>query len=140
MMVWNVFVLSAGLGLLSPTASAAPHDGSATLQTGAAIPTPQSAKPGERKEIKVADNLLKTYVGEYEFMPERTLTITLENGSLWGEPSGQAKRQLFAESDIKFFLKDVDVQLRFQKDATGTVTGLLMDQGGRQQGELKKVK
>lgn len=60
--------------------------------------------------------------------------------SLWGQPSGQEKQQLLAESQTKFFLKAADVQVTFQKDAKGNVVGLLMDQAGRPQRELKKVK
>jgi len=72
--------------------------------------------------------------------PDRTLTITLENGSLYGQPTNQEKRQIFAESPTRFFLKDLEIQLAFQKDAKGVVTGMLMDQAGRPQRELKKVK
>ena len=100
----------------------------------------QDAKPKERKEIKVTDKVLKTYVGEYEMTEGRTLTITLENGSLWGQPTDQQKRQLFAETPTKFFLKDLDVQVTFQKDPKGQVVGLVMDQVGRPQRELKKLK
>ena len=136
----------------TPTQAAGPngrHTGSQTAQTAKpappdakqpAQPAPQDAKPVERKEIKVAENVLKTYVGVYELTPDRTLEITLEGGSLWGQPSGQDKRQLFAEAPTKFFLKAADIQLAFQKDAKGVVTGLLMDQAGRPQRELKKVK
>ena len=107
-------------------------------------PPPAAAKPAAtpalRKEIKVTEKVLKTYAGEYEMAPGRVLAITLEKGSLWGQPGDQEKRQLFAESNTKFFLKDLDVQITFQKDAKGVVTGLLMDQAGRPQREAKKIK
>jgi hypothetical protein len=72
--------------------------------------------------------------------PDRILTLTLDNGSLWGQPTEQPKRQLFAETETKFFLKDLDVQITFQKDPKGKVTGMLMDQANRPQRELKKIK
>ena len=122
--------LLAGLCLLStPPVGFAAQDAKA-----------QDAKPKERKEIKVTDKVLKTYVGEYEMTEGRILTITLENGSLWGQPTDQQKRQLFAETPTKFFLKDLDVQVTFQKDPKGQVVGLVMDQVGRPQRELKKLK
>ena len=93
----------------------------------------------ERKEIKVFEKVLKTYVGEYQMDAERILTVTLENGYLWGQPTGQAKRQLFAESQTKFFLKDLDAQVTFQAEK-GKVVGMVMDQAGRPQRELKKIK
>ena len=112
----------------------------AAPQGAAAPPAAQGAKAPEKKEIKLPEKVLKTFVGEYEFGPERTLTITLENGSLWGQPTDQPKRQLFAESETKFFLKDLPVQLTFEKDAKGVVSGFVMDQEGRPQRKSKKLK
>ena len=112
----------------------------AASQGTAAPPAAQDAKAPEKKEVKVPEKVLKTYVGEYEFGPDRTLTITLENGHLWGQPTGQPKRQLFAETQAKFFLKDLPVELTFEKDAKGVVSGFVMDQEGRPQRKSKKLK
>jgi hypothetical protein len=107
-------------------------------------PPATAAKPAapaaEKKEIKVAVKVLQAYVGEYEVAPERTLTITLEDGSLWGQPTGSTKRQMFAESPTKFFLKEAPVQITFAKDPKGKVTGLTMEQEGRPTREAKKIK
>ncbi len=46
-----------------------------------------------------------------------------------------AARQLiraFAESEMDFFLKAVDAQIKFVKDAEGKVTGIVLRQGGRE--------
>ena len=116
----------------------------AAMQTAAPKPAPPKAeaKPpaAERKEIKLTEKALKAYVGEYQMDAERTLTVTLENGYLYGQPTGQGKRQIFAESQTKFFLKDLPVELTFQKDAKGAVTTMIMDQEGRPQRTLKKIK
>jgi hypothetical protein len=106
----------------------------------ASKPAAPKAEAKERKEIKVTEKLLKAYAGEYQLDAERSLTFALENGSLWGGPTGQTKHQLFAESQTKFFLKDLPIDLTFKKDAKGTVTGLTMEQTGRPTRELKKVK
>jgi hypothetical protein len=37
--------------------------------------------------------------------------------------------EMFAEADGKFFLKAEDIQFAFTKDAAGTVTGVVVDQG-----------
>ena len=84
--------------------------------------------------------MLQTYVGEYELRPDWILTVTLDNGSLWGQPTNQEKRQMFAESPTKFFLKDLPVTFEFQKDAKGTATGVHMVQEGRGERDLKKIK
>src|SRR5687767_13728735 len=102
-----------------------------------AQPAAEVAKPAERKEVKVTEKVLQTYVGDYEMAPGRVLTITLDKGYLWGQPGEQEKKQLFAESQTKLFLKDLDVQLTFLKDPQGVVTGMLYEQNGRQR-ETKK--
>jgi len=133
-------LLVLGVCLLPALASAQAPATTAKPQT----PAQTAAKPAppavERKEIKVTDKVLKSYVGEYEMTPERTLTITLKDGYLWGEPTGQTARQLFAESQTKFFLKEIDAQVTFKKDAKGVVTGALMQQAGRPDRDMKKVK
>ena len=131
----NSVLLLAGLCVLSSPLAATPSQ-----NPPAATKPAQPPAAAERKEIKVSEKVLKTYVGEYDMGSGRTLTLTLEEGSLWGQPTDQQKRQLFAESPTKFFLKDLPVQVTFQKDAKGTVLGMVMDQEGRPQRELKKIK
>ena len=135
-------LLLAGVALLHTSIAAA---GQATGATGAKPPA-QTAKPdaaaapnADKKEIKLTEKVLQAYVGEYQMSPERTLTVKLEKGYLWGEPTGQPARQMFPESQTKFFLKDLDVQVAFQKDAKGVVTGMVMTQKGQDR-ELKKIK
>jgi hypothetical protein len=43
-------------------------------------------------------------------------------------------------TNTKFFLKEDDGHLTFQKDAKGQVVGHLMEQSGGRQRELKKTK
>jgi CubicO group peptidase (beta-lactamase class C family) len=99
-----------------------------------------TSAPQERKEITVPEEILKTYVGEYEFAPDENLKITFENGSLWGEPPGSAKRQMFAESETKFFVKTSPTEVTFQKDEKGNVIGVIVKSGPRPEMKLKKVK
>ena len=47
--------------------------------------------------------------------------------------------ELFQESESKFFLKVVEAQVEFVKDASGKVTGLVLTQSGRAM-PAKKVK
>ena len=128
--------LLVGISLLQPTVSYGQAAGAKPQDKPAAAP----AKPAaERKEIKLTEKELKPYVGEYEMGPERILTVTLEKGYLFGQPTGQAKRQMYPESATKFFLKDIDAQVAFKKDAKGVVTGMTMTQRGQDR-ELKKIK
>ncbi len=58
------------------------------------------------------------------------MSITNENGKLMA--SGQSKNELLAESETDFFMKLVNAQIKFVKDAQGKVTGLVLRQGGRE--------
>ena len=88
-----------------------------------------SEKVVERKEITVPAAILAQYVGAYELKPGFDLAITLEGDQLMSQASGQAKVQLFAESETKFFLKVTDAQVEFFKNDKGAVTHLLLHQG-----------
>ncbi len=99
-----------------------------------AQPAPRGyAPPVERAEIVVSTEILETYVGSYELSPELTLVITLENGGLFVEPTGQGKFPIFAEAETEFFLRAENAQLSFTKDGAGEVDGLILHQGGRDQ-------
>ncbi len=83
----------------------------------------------ERKAVSVHPGILDKYVGEYTFQyPKTTIVITQENGKLFQKRGAEAKQEMFAESDTKFFLKTEDIQLTFSRDANG-VTGVRVDQG-----------
>jgi D-alanyl-D-alanine-carboxypeptidase/D-alanyl-D-alanine-endopeptidase len=91
---------------------------------------PLTPAPKLRTEVSVDPALLETYVGVYQLAPTFALTITREGSSLFGQATGQPKIQLFAEAPTEFFLKEVDAQITFEKDATGKVTRLVLHQGG----------
>ena len=85
----------------------------------------------ERKEIKVDPKIYDSYAGEYELAPDFTLTVTSENGKLMTQATGQPKFELFPSSETEFFLKIVEAQVTFVKDAQGKVTQLILNQNGR---------
>jgi CubicO group peptidase (beta-lactamase class C family) len=87
--------------------------------------------PSERKEVQVPEKILQDYVGTYQLMPGFSLTMTLENGQLMTQATGQPKFPLFAESETKFFLKVVDAEVEFVRDpATHAVAKLVLYQNG----------
>jgi CubicO group peptidase (beta-lactamase class C family) len=85
-----------------------------------------------RTEISVSTEVMKQYAGVYEIQPGFDLTITLEDGHLMSQATGQAKVEIFPESQTKFFLKVVDAQLEFISDGDGKYNSLILYQGGRQ--------
>lgn len=89
------------------------------------------AVPRVRKEIAVPVETLERYTGRYELRPDFVFTVTIENGQLMAQATGQGKIPIFAESPTLFFPKVIDATLEFQVDpATGKVTGLVLEQGG----------
>jgi CubicO group peptidase (beta-lactamase class C family) len=92
-----------------------------------------AAPPGQgkqRKEIVVEEAKLEPLTGVYELAPNFQLTITREGSALFAQATGQPKFPLFAEAETEFFLKVVDAQLSFVKDATGQFNSLVLHQGG----------
>jgi CubicO group peptidase (beta-lactamase class C family) len=87
--------------------------------------------PKTRREITLDPKIYDAYIGQYEIAPQFVLTITREGNKLMGQATGQPAVELFPESETKFFLRVVDAQITFTKDAAGQVTGLVLRQGGR---------
>jgi len=85
--------------------------------------------PKARIEIHVDPKILDAYVGKYKLGREAVLTITKEGDQLMAQVTGQPKIALFPESETTFFPKVVDLTIRFEKDATGKVTNLILHQG-----------
>ena len=84
-----------------------------------------------RKSVKVAPAKLKKCVGTYLLAPTFALTVTLEDGRLHVQATGQAKHPIFPESETKFFYKVVDAQITFDVDNDGKVKKLTLHQNGR---------
>ncbi len=93
----------------------------------------------ERKEITLAPEVLRQYVGEYQLAPGATLSVTLNGHQLETQLTDQQKIPVFPEAQNRFFLKVVDAQLEFTKDASGRVTQVILHQGGRDM-PARKVK
>jgi CubicO group peptidase (beta-lactamase class C family) len=87
----------------------------------------------ERVQVAVAEEILETYVGEYQLAPTFSIVVTLEDGALFVQATAQPKFPIFAESETKFFLRVVDAQVTFTKDDAGAVGGLILHQNGANQ-------
>ena len=87
--------------------------------------------PSERKEVTVPPAVLGSYVGTYELTSAFHIVMTLEDGQLMTQATGQPKFPLFAESETKFFLKVVDAEVEFFKNEKSEVTYLMLYQNGR---------
>ena len=84
------------------------------------------------QEVEVSAEILKDYVGKYELAPGFVLTVTLEDGRLMTQATGQQKIEIFASSETEFFLKVVPARLEFHRSEDGTVEKLVLFQNGQE--------
>lgn len=86
----------------------------------------------EINEVKVDPEILKQYVGEYELQPGFSITVTLEDGKLMTQGTGQSKVRIYAESPTMFYLKVVDAKIEFIKNDSGKFNSIILYQNGMQ--------
>lgn len=94
--------------------------------------------PHERQAVVVAPEVLRAYAGVYELSPTFAITISVVDGKLMAQATGQGAFELHPESDSRFFLTVVDAQITFTRDAAGAVDALILHQGGRDSRAPKK--
>jgi CubicO group peptidase (beta-lactamase class C family) len=83
------------------------------------------------KPVSLSTETLQRYAGIYGMAPGVNMTITLENGQLFGQMTHQQKLPLTALSANTFTPKVVDAQLEFPKDEQGPSSQLVLHQNGR---------
>jgi hypothetical protein len=101
---------------------------------------PSALPPRARTAIELPVSALSTYVGFYEIVPGLEFDVTLREGALFVRPTmGGPTVRLWPESTNDFFVKEVDAQITFTRDANGNVSGLVLHQFGRDR-TARKVK
>ena len=88
-------------------------------------------EPGWRKSVALPAAELGAYVGTYRLRDDFEIAVTLEKGRLWAQATNQARLALFAAGRDRLFLRAVDAQLGFTRDADGKVIALTLDQNGK---------
>lgn len=83
----------------------------------------------EKVAVEVTTDLLDAYLGDYETASGLHLAVTQENGTLFLQPAGQPRIELYPESDTKFFMKVLDTKVTFEV-ADGKGKGLVLLQAG----------
>ncbi|MGI8897032.1 MAG: serine hydrolase [Pyrinomonadaceae bacterium] len=84
----------------------------------------------ENKSVAVDPKTYDAYAGEYEVTPTFTVKVYKEGDKLMTQATGQPAFELFPEGENKFFLRVVNAKVTFIRDDKGTVTGLIIHQGG----------
>ena len=81
---------------------------------------------------------LKSYEGTYALSPFFALSVTVEEGKLMVQATGQPKFEVFAESPTRFFYKVVDAQLTFEPGPDGKAASVTLHQNGLNQKATRK--
>ena len=93
---------------------------------------PSALAPRPHTAIELPASALSPYVGVYQLAPGLELDLTMRDGALFiRSTTGGAAVRLWPESSGDFFVKEADAQVTFTRDASGTVTGLVLHQYGR---------
>ncbi|MFN8581405.1 MAG: serine hydrolase [Gemmatimonadaceae bacterium] len=126
------FELSTGMGvvILTNSGNAGADDIGMHLLDPDLPLTPKPTPPKQRTAIELPESTLDRYVGSYELAPQFSIEVTRKGAALFAQATGQGAFQLWPESEAEFFLKEIDAQVSFVRDAQGTVTGLVLHQGG----------
>ena len=92
----------------------------------------QAAAPA-RGKITLPVETLRQYVGQYPLAPEFVLSVSVADGQLHVQASGQSRFPVFASGPDTFFYEVVEAGLTFERDAAGKVVAVVLHQGGRDQ-------
>ncbi len=117
--------------VLTNSAGAGPDDIGMHLLDPTIPLAPKPAPPKVRTAIELPVDRILRYVGVYQLGPKLDLAVTLKDGALYMQPTGQASLRLWPETETDFFLKELDVQVTFVRDAQGAVTELIFHQNGQ---------
>lgn len=83
------------------------------------------------KEIVVAEEILESYVGDYELQPGFVITISKEGSQMKAQATGQPMFDIYPKSDSVFYLKVIEAQIEFNK-TDGKVDSLTLFQNGQE--------
>lgn len=94
--------------------------------------------PSQRETAALDRATLESCTGEYQVAPGVMVSIQLDDdGRLMAIAPGQPMLELHAESETVFFMKEAPVTVTFDKDASGKVTGITIDQAGQKMSAQK---
>ena len=93
----------------------------------------------EKAPVTVDAKVFDTYVGEYEVGPGFVMRVFREGDKFMTQATGQDQFEIFPESETTFSPRAFVAKLTFVKDADGKVTGVQLEQGGRETNG-KKIK
>jgi len=98
-------------------------------------------KNSDNPEIAtLSDGVLERYVGTYEGVDGKLFTLTREPGALKLATKNDAPHILYPQTEDRFFLEYLDINVEFLKDDTDTVVKMVAYYGERMVIEAKRIK
>jgi len=89
------------------------------------------APKGDIQPIAKVDPVIyNDFVGEYELSANMMLTVTTHNGQLFVQATNQPRFEVFPRSNNEYFYKVVKADILFDRDESGKVIELILNQGG----------
>jgi hypothetical protein len=85
-----------------------------------------------REAIPVAPESLEAFVGHYSTRLGPAIEITLDGARLFACVTGQVRLEIFAETETRFFYRQVQAQLAFVLEA-GRAVAVVLHQNGQEQ-------
>ncbi len=107
--------------------------GSPVFQTSNRVPAQTPAATPQPAEIKINPQIFDAYVGQYQDARDSEFIFSFfrEGDKFYGQVTDQRRFEIFPSSESKFFLKDLDAQVSFIRDAGGKVVSIIWHQSGR---------
>ena len=82
--------------------------------------------------VKLPEETVAKYVGTYKLSSDFVISISRDDDRLFAQATGWPGFRLYARSETEFYLRVVEASITFQVRDDGTVTGLVLQQGGQE--------
>jgi hypothetical protein len=89
--------------------------------------------------VKLSEKLLDTYVGQYLQPDGKQITLTSKPNALEVSAEGMPPTLMYPEAEDKFFIKDFDLQVEFQKAKDSKISGFILYNSGKQVMDIKRI-
>jgi len=86
----------------------------------------------EAEGLVLPAEVVERYTGDYELQPGFVISISRDGTRLLAQATGQPQLELFAQSQTRFFLREVAAQIEFHLEISGPAVALTLFQNGQE--------
>ncbi len=80
--------------------------------------------------VELTEQELEPLVGQYKLKELGTASVTLDDGRLYLQLTGQPKIGIYAESKTRFYCRPVEASFDFEADDDGKIVRMVIHQNG----------